>query len=82
VRFGTAAGLLIVMAFDYPASPPFTLPRREAVTHEPAQRGDACLPEHNDREWIGFANQGGGAVPDSHRWTSNPKQLQDSLGAK
>jgi hypothetical protein len=70
------------MATDYPEPPPFTLPSRESVTHEPPQVGSECLPEHNDVEWIGFANQGGGEVPESHRWTSNPKELQDSLGAK
>ena len=69
------------MVPSYPEPPPFTLPDRREVTREPEQVGDDAVPEHNDREWIGFANTGGGSVPSGHRWTSNPKQLQDDLGA-
>ncbi|MBI5545754.1 MAG: hypothetical protein HY901_17840, partial [Deltaproteobacteria bacterium] len=61
---------------------PFTVPDRAAVSREPPEVGDACVPEHNDREWIGFDNMGGGYVPPDHSWTSNPKQVQDDLGSK
>jgi hypothetical protein len=65
----------------FPEPPPFTTTddRRE-VTLEPPQLGDDCSPEHNDREWIDWRNQGGGYVPEDHTWTSNPKQVQDDLG--
>jgi len=66
-----------------PPVPPFHIPvEREVVTREPSRHGDCWTPEHSDREWLGFANQGGGKVPESHWWTSNPKQRQDDLGAK
>ncbi|HEY3451148.1 MAG TPA: hypothetical protein VGK67_32620 [Myxococcales bacterium] len=70
------------MVPNYPDPPPFTLPDREDVTQEPPQVGYKAVPEHNDREWIGFENTGGGSIPASHTWTSNPKQLQDDLGSK
>jgi hypothetical protein len=37
-------------------------------------RFDKCFP---DREWIGFAQQGGGAVPPGTNWTRSPKEEQD-----
>jgi len=67
---------------SYPEPPPFTLPDRDEVTREAPQVGDNAVPENNDREWIGFGNMGGGYVPESHTWTSNPKQVQDDLGSK
>lgn len=71
------------MVPNYPDPPPFTLPDRDEVTqHEPPQIGVDAVPEHNDREWIGFANMGGGRVPDEHTWTSNPKQDQDDLSSQ
>lgn len=70
------------MVPNYPEPPPFTIPDRDSVTREYPQVGDAWVPEHNDREWIGAGNQGGGYVPGAHRWTSNPKQDQDDLANK
>jgi hypothetical protein len=68
---------------DYPEPPPFVLPaQRELATLEPSPLGSGWDRRFSDREWIGFANQGGGLVPAQHRWTSNPKQNQDELGCK
>jgi hypothetical protein len=69
---------------DYPAPPPFDVPEdRSLVTSgEPPQVGDDCVPGHNDREWIGYGDQGGGHVPEDYDWVSNPKQYQDDNSAK
>ena len=61
------------MVADYPEPLRFTFPR---------EVGFDCVPLHNDREWIGFGNMGGGFIPPGHSWTSNPKQCQDDLGSK
>lgn len=67
----------------FPEPPPFVVPLdRAAVTLEPSPGGGACNPLHNDREWVGWVDQGGGFVPPEHAWTSNPKQAQDDLSAK
>ena len=55
---------------------------RETVTEEPDQTGDRCDPRHQDVDWIGAGNQGGGSVPDDYGWTSNPRhdRLIDHVG--
>lgn len=70
------------MVRNYPEPPPFTVPERDGVTREPRQVGTDWVPAHNDREWIGFENQGAGAIPSDYTWSSNPKQQQDDLGNK
>lgn len=42
---------------------------------EPA--ADGSRPVFADREWIGYAQQGGGHVPDDFMWPHSPKQDQD-----
>jgi hypothetical protein len=70
------------MIDDFPPAPPF-VPRanREAVTQEPEPAGDHCDALHEDQDWIGSAQQGGGQVPDDFRWRSNPKYWQEQLSA-
>jgi hypothetical protein len=68
---------------DYPEPPPFVVPLdREGITLEPPQLGGECAPHHNDREYLDYRNTGGGYVPPTHHWTSNPKSDQDDLGSK
>ncbi len=69
------------MTLPMPPIPPFELPERQRVTLEPPQLGYDAVPEHNDREWLAFENQGGGSLPEEHDWTSNPKERQDEIGA-
>ena len=38
---------------------------------------DGSRPVSADREWIGYAQQGGGKVPDDWMWPTSPKQEQD-----
>lgn len=38
---------------------------------------DGARPLHADREWIGYAQQGGGSVPADWSWGHSPKQEQD-----
>lgn len=65
----------------YPEPLPFVEePDRSLVTLEPPQDGDRPLPDHNDREWIDYRSQGGGSVPETHSWTSNPKAEHDEEG--
>jgi hypothetical protein len=68
---------------DYPAPPPFVLPEtRDVVTGEPQRADGAFDPRFGDHDWLRFVDQGGGFVPLTYRWTSNPKQDQDDLGCK
>jgi hypothetical protein len=62
------------MSPNKPVATPFTLPaRREAVTGE----GDGFVKGHVS--WDGYAQHGGGHVPDDYEWPSNPKEHQDEL---
>lgn len=38
---------------------------------------DGSRPMYADREWIGYAQQGGGKVPEDWSWPHSPKQEQD-----
>ena len=38
---------------------------------------DGSRPVSADREWIGYAQQGGGKVPEDWAWGHSPKQEQD-----
>jgi hypothetical protein len=70
------------MIDDFPSPPPFVAQtRREAVTQEPEPLGDRCDPQHEDQDWIGAAQQGGGLVPEDFVWASNPKLWQERLSA-
>ena len=40
-------------------------------------KGDRPDRSWPDREWIGFAQQGGGKVPAATNWTRLPKEEQD-----
>lgn len=65
--------------------PPITLPplvpfvaqpdRTVVDQGEPA--ADGSRPIDSDREWIGYAQQGGGKVPEDWSWPRSPKQAQD-----
>ena len=39
--------------------------------------GDRFDPTFPDRDWIGYAQQGGGTVPSAENWRRSPKELQD-----
>jgi len=65
--------------------PPITLPPMVPFVAQP-DRGvvdqgepaaDGSKPLDSDREWIGYAQQGGGKVPDDWSWPRSPKQEQD-----
>jgi hypothetical protein len=47
--------------------------RREGVTGEPEPAGRHHDPRHQDVDWIGTAQQGGGHVPEDYEWTTNPR---------
>jgi hypothetical protein len=55
---------------------------RQAVTDEREPDGHHHDPQHQDQDWIGTANQGGGKVPADYQWTSNPRhdRLVDNKG--
>jgi len=57
------------------------LPRkkRQLVTREP-DTGGTWTPLFPDM--IGYAQEGGGAVPSEYHWPSNPKQDQEELTDK
>jgi hypothetical protein len=59
-----------------PLIPFVMLPERATIDHG-EQAPDGSKPLANDREWIGYANQGGGKVPDDWFWGDSPKQRQD-----
>ncbi|MGO8969343.1 MAG: hypothetical protein ACLQDQ_07200 [Myxococcaceae bacterium] len=62
---------------DIPPAPPFLLPQdRSRVTHEPEERGK-WTPLFPDA--LGQHQFGGGAVPESFTWPSNPKEWQEEL---
>lgn len=57
--------------FDPNAIP---VPRhREPITEEHEPGGDHHDPHHQDVDWIGYAQQGGGRVPADFEWTTNPR---------
>jgi hypothetical protein len=56
-------------------------PNRPPVTGEPEPSGTHPEPAHQDVDWVGSAQQGGGFVPPDYEWTSNPKQEQDELSS-
>lgn len=59
-----------------PMVPFVAQPDRMAIDQgEPAP--DGSRPNFSDREWIGYAQQGGGKVPEDWNWPSSPKQAQD-----
>ena len=61
-----------------PLVPFVAQPDRQKVDQgEPAP--DGSRPVSADREWIGYAQQGGGSVPDDWMWPHSPKQDQDDL---
>lgn len=47
--------------------------RRELVTEEPEPAGTRHDFRHQDVDWIGHANQGGGRMPPDYQWKSNPR---------
>lgn len=47
--------------------------RRELVTEEPEPSGSRHDPRHQDVEWIGHQEQGGGWVAPDYLWRSNPR---------
>lgn len=57
----------------------FVLPEvpREVITEEPEPPGCHHDPRHQDVDWLGFRNQGGGSVPDDYEWTSLPRERQE-----
>ncbi len=62
---------------DIPPAPAFRLPQdRSRVTHEPDELGK-WTPLFPDM--LGKHQFGGGAVPESFRWPSNPKEWQEEL---
>jgi hypothetical protein len=58
---------------------PFTLPEtpREVITGERMPDGHHARPDHQDVDWIGPENQGGGQVPDDYEWPSGPRERQE-----
>jgi hypothetical protein len=68
---------------DFPEPPPFVAPtRREEVTGEPEPPASHTDAQHEDLDWIGSAQQGGGHVPGDFEWTTNPKEDQDRLSTE
>ena len=61
---------------DAPPSPFVPRLNRSLVTGEP-DTGGRWGPLYP--EMMGFANQGGGALPADFTWASNPKQTQEEL---
>lgn len=59
-----------------PLVPFVAQPDREKVD-QGEHAADGSRPMHADREWIGYAQQGGGHVPDDWMWPHSPKQDQD-----
>jgi hypothetical protein len=70
------------MSYNYPEEIPFVVPaNRQRITGgEPEPEGSHWTPAHQDVDWIGWANQGGGEVPDDLEWASNPNQHQEEEG--
>jgi len=64
---------------SHPDHAGFTLPeeQRRVVTEEPSPSSTHHDPAHQDVDWIGHRQQGGGSVPVDLEWKSNPKQDQD-----
>ncbi len=56
---------------------PFVLPPERSKIDHGELAPDGAKPLANDREWIGYANQGGGKVPEDWFWGGSPKQRQD-----
>lgn len=62
--------------------PRFVMPvDRTEVTLEPPQAGCRPVPEHQDQDWIGWENQGGGHVPEDFEWKGSPKEDQERVCA-
>ncbi len=62
---------------DIPPAPPFRLPSdRSRITQEPDELGK-WTPLFPDM--LGHREYGGGAVPASFSWPSNPKEWQEEL---
>jgi hypothetical protein len=65
-----------------PPLEPFTVSaQREAITLAPEPRGSTHVPELPDQDWVGYAHQGGGHVPEDYVWPTNPKQHHDDQSA-
>ena len=58
---------------------PFTLTEepREVITGEAMPDGHHARPGHQDVDWIGPANMGGGHVPADYQWPSGPRERQE-----
>jgi hypothetical protein len=61
------------------------LPRKNGLQiieeHGGTPAGTRVNPAFPDREWIGYAQQGGGEVPATQNWRFSPKENQDrSMG--
>lgn len=68
---------------DYPEPAPFVIPRdRASITLESPHADGSFDPAFGDHDWLRLCDQGGGSVPATHEWTSNPKQEQDVLGCQ
>ena len=68
-----------------PSFCPFMLPeepREHICEGEPLPDGHHAAPEHQDVDWIGPANQGGGHVPDDYESRSPPREglERESMG--
>jgi len=64
---------------DPPPLIPFTLPEmpREAITGERMPDGHHAYAYHQDVDWIGPENMGGGHVPEDYQWPSGPRERQE-----
>jgi len=59
---------------------PFVVPDepRERICGEPMPDGHHAFPWHQDVDWIGPAQQGGGRVPEDYQgWPSGPREQQE-----
>ena len=56
---------------------PFVAQPDRAKIDQGEPSADGSRPVFADREWIGYAQQGGGKVPDDFMWPHSPKQDQD-----
>lgn len=65
---------------DPPPLRPFALtdePREHICDEESLPDGHHSLPEYEDVDWIGPAQQGGGHVPEDYEWPTGPRERQE-----
>ena len=83
---GATAGAAGAPAPAKPAGPPpvkvpplvpFVAQPDRMVIDQGEPAADGSRPVFADREWIGYAQQGGGHVPEDFIWPRSPKQQQD-----